>query len=369
MGLLGEAAAGRDGGALLAAAARIRDAEKGRTVTFSKKAFFNVTNLCRDYCAYCTYRSEPGAAGGAMMGPGEVAALARLAAGSRCVEALMVAGERPEERYAEARAWLGERGFSGTAEYLVHCSEAALAEGLFPHTNAGNLERGEMRDLAATNASIGLMLETSSPRLSGEGGPHRMAPSKDPAARMRVLRDAGDLGIPVTTGLLLGIGEDCAEAVDSLLAVRGLHARRGNIQEVILQNFRPKPGTPMRSRPPAGARYLAAVAALARVLMPGMNLQVPPNLLPGSYHEALRSGINDWGGISPLTPDHVNPEFAWPRIRDVEERTARAGLRLKCRFPVYPEHAGSAPRALRDRMRAVADGEGHVAERRWRGPE
>ncbi len=357
---------------LLRAALAVRGRECARPgiVTFSKKAFFNVVNLCRDVCTYCTYRSEPAEAAAVMMSRRDVKALGEAAARLNCVEALLVAGERPEERYGAARRWLAEEGYASTAEYLVHCSEMLLGMGLFPHTNAGNLTRAEMADLSATNASIGLMLETSSARLGGAGMPHAGAPSKEPAARLAALADAGSLGIPTTTGVLVGIGETHAELAESLAAIAALHGRYGHVQEVIVQGFRPKPDTAMRGAPAAGDAYLAASAALARLMMPGANIQVPPNLSPGSYQDMLGAGINDWGGISPLTPDHVNPEFSWPAIRQVGARTARAGMRLACRFPVYPEFVGAVRRGIRDRMAGIAEGGGAwlVREEYWRGP-
>ena len=357
----------RDPGELFGAARELRRKNRGGGfVTFSKKAFFNLVNLCRDTCSYCTYKAEPGEAKLSMMSRRDVSDLMDLAVRYRCVEALFVTGERPEHRYREARDWLRRNGFSGTAEYLAHCSEEALARGLFPHTNAGNLSRDEMADLKRTNVSMGLMLENISERLAERGGPHSSAASKNPKARMRALRDSGELGIPMTTGLLLGIGETTREVIDSLVAIRGLCDRYGNIQEVILQNFQPKPDTAMGGSPPAGWDYLRAVAAMARIIMPSMNIQVPPNLSPGSYPGLLEAGINDWGGISPLTPDFVNPEFAWPGIGQVERGCKSAGLGLRCRFPVYPEFLPMVDPGLRDRLLAVSDNDGYVREDRWR---
>ena len=358
---------------VMGAACAVRDRERGAlrgTVTFSKKSFFNLVNLCRDVCTYCTYRSEPAEGSAVMMSPRDVSALAEMSVRSSCVEALIVAGERPEERYAEARAWLARAGYGSTAEYIAHCSEELLGMGLFPHTNAGGLTRAELASLSATNASVGLMLESASARLGGEGMPHANAPSKDPAARLAVLGDAGSLGLPTTTGVLIGIGETHAELADSFRAIAAVHERYGHIQEVIVQSFRPKRGTAMGGAPAAGARYLAAAAAAARLMMPSMNVQVPPNLSPGSYQDMLGAGINDWGGVSPLTPDHVNPELGWPGLRQLEERTARAGMRLACRFPVYPEFVRMVPRRIRDRMEEVAEEGGSwlVREGRWRGP-
>ena len=337
-----------------------------KTVTFSKKAFFNLVNMCRDTCTYCTYKSEPGESSASMMDRQDVLDLARLARKYRCVEALFVTGERPEEKYDVVRLWLKGNGFSSTAEYLIHCSELALSEGLFPHTNAGNLAKSEMRELKKTNVSLGLMLENSSDRLTEKGMPHHLAPSKIPAARLRTLENAGELGIPVTTGLLIGIGETPAEIIDSLFAIRGLCERFGNIQEVILQNFQPKSDTAMRSHPSAEEAYFKTVIALSRIIMPQMNIQIPPNLSPYSYQDFLAVGINDWGGISPLTPDYVNPEFSWPSIDRVAENSENAGFDLKCRFPVYPQFFGMLDAGLRDLMRPMSDKDGFVKEACWK---
>lgn len=351
---------------LFSTAWRVARRRKGRVVTFSKKAFFNVINMCRDICSYCTYRAEPQAPGASMMPLSRVRSLLQTAKRHRCVEALFVTGERPEERYPQVREWLREGGFSSTAEYLDRCSQMALEEGLFPHTNAGNLTPGELDLLKRTNVSLGLMLESSSDRLGDEGMPHHMAPSKRPAARVQVLEDAGRRGIPMTTGILVGIGESPEEMIDSILAIREVHGRRGNIQEVIVQNFQPEPATPMQGRPGANAGYFARVVSLARIAMPEMNVQAPPNLSAGSFGNLLRYGINDWGGISPVTPDFVNPRFPWPGIGSVESMTGDAGLDLRCRFPVYPEFAGMVPQDLRERMLPIQDDLGLVREDYWR---
>lgn len=351
---------------LFKAARALQRRNKGGFVSFSKKAFFNLVNLCRDACSYCTYKAEPGEQKLSMMSRQNVSDMLDLAARHRCVEALFVTGERPEERYPEARKWLKQNGFSSTVEYVAYCSEAALSKGLFPHTNAGNLTRGEMSELGKTNASIGLMLESSSDRLAQRGGPHFLAPSKSPGARLEVLRDAGRLKIPTTTGVLLGIGETAEEVIDSLAAIREIHNTYGNIQEVILQNFQPKPDTAMRRHPPADEGYFKTVVALARTIMPGMNIQIPPNLSPESYREFIDVGINDWGGISPLTPDFVNPEMPWPSIDAVEQNCNNAGFELKCRFPVYPEFFHMVHDGPRRMILELADGDGHVRDGRWR---
>lgn len=349
-----------------AAASELRNRHRGSTVTFSKKAFFNLVNLCRDTCGYCTYKSEPASPKLSMMSKKSVRELAALAKKYRCTEALFVTGERPEEKYAEARAWLSQNGFSSTAEYLVHASEAALEEGLLPHTNAGNLTRGELAELKRTNASMGLMLESSSERLMQDGMPHHLAPSKDPAERLGVLRNAGSLGIPMTTGILLGIGETPIEAIESIFAIKRLHEEYGHIQEIILQNFRPKEDTVMRRAHAADESYFKIIVAITRMVMPKMNIQIPPNLSPESYQSFLQAGVNDWGGISPLTQDHVNPEFSWPQIEFVERHTKNAGFELRARFPVYPEFVQMINVDLRGRMSEMSDGNWLVREDLWR---
>lgn len=344
----------------------LRSKHKGNTVTFSKKAFFNLVNLCRDTCGYCTYKSEPGEQKLSLMSKKNVRELAALAKKYRCTEALFVTGERPEQKYQEARDWLKENGFASTAEYLVHASEIALEEGLFPHTNAGNLTKSEMSDLKKTNVSMGLMLENSSERLTNHNMPHHFAPSKIPKIRLKVLENAGDLKMPMTTGLLVGIGETPYEIIDSLFAIKEIHDKFGHIQEVILQNFQPKQDTIMYDTPSAEENYFKTVVALSRIIMPKMNIQIPPNLSPYSYQYFLDSGINDWGGISPLTQDYVNPEFSWPQIEFVEKHTKDAGFTLKARFPVYPEMMNMVNPDLQDKMSQIMDKEGHVSEEYWK---
>ena len=357
---------GSDPRRLLDAAWLIGRRKKGHTVTFSKKAFFNVINMCRDICSYCTYRAEPESAKASMMPVSQVKKLLQTARRHNCVEALFVTGESPEEGYPQVREWLRQQGFSSMIEYLDHCSQLALDEGLFPHTNAGNLNADQLDVLKRTNVSLGLMLESSSDRLSMEGMPHHMAPSKNPKARIKVLENAGKRRIPMTTGILIGIGETPGEMIDSILTIRDLHKRYGNIQEVIVQNFQPESGTMMQSSPGADPGYFARVIALTRVAMPEMNVQAPPNLSPRSCRDLLSAGINDWGGISPITPDFVNPEFPWPQLDRVEEISSDAGLKLQCRFPVYPEFMDMIPPDLAGRIASLQDEHGLVREDRWR---
>ena len=351
---------------LFSAAQNLRKKFKKDSVTFSKKAFFNIVNLCKDTCSYCTYKAEPEEEKLSLMSKQQILELLQLAKKYRCVEALFVTGERPEQKYQEARDWLKENGFKSTAEYLIHASELALELGLFPHTNAGNLNFEEMRELKKTNVSMGIMLENVSERLTEKGMPHYLAASKRPKARLEVLENSGKLGIPMTTGILVGIGETVEEIIDSILAIKQLHQKYGNIQEVILQNFQPKPDTMMKNAPSADENYFKIVVALSRIIMPEMNIQIPPNLSPKSYQSFLSVGINDWGGISPLTPDFVNPEFSWPEIDKVDENSKNAGFELKCRFPIYPEFFSFVSKELRDKMSVIENEEGLVKEEYWR---
>lgn len=353
----------KDPGVLHRAASAVRSASKGRIISFSSKAFVSVTRLCRDTCTYCTYKAEP--AGEPFMSLDEVEALLREARRRGCVEALFVAGEHPEQRYDSASEWLEREGLASTPEYIARCSELAIKYGMFPHTNAGNLTEHEIELISKTNASIGLMLENSSERLAGHMMPHQGAPSKLPKERMRALERAGEAHIPTTTGILVGIGETPQEAVESLAVIDKLDKRYGHIQEIIIQNFQPEPQTVMHEHEPADPKYFATIVALARLMMPEMNIQAPPNLSPRSYPTLIGAGINDWGGISPVTPDHVNPKFAWPQIRDVEVRTQAAGFELRCRFPTYPEYLNMMPQTLCEMASEFDDGDGYVKKGRW----
>lgn len=348
------------------AAKILRNKNHGNLVTFSKKAFFNLVNLCRDTCSYCTYKADPGEAKLSMMSINDVKNLAKLAKKYQCVEALFVTGERPEERFDIARRWLKENGFADTVEYLIFASETALAEGLFPHTNAGNLTKNELKELKKSNVSMGLMIENVSERMTEKGMPHHLAPSKYPKERLKVLENAGELGIPMTTGVLVGIGETPYEIIDSIFAIKKLHDKYGHIQEIILQNFHPKPDTLMKSHPSAEENYFKMVVALTRIILPKMNIQIPPNLSQNSYQRFLSVGINDWGGISPLTPDYVNPEFSWPEIKIIEENSLKAGYVLKARFPIYPEFFDFVNSDLKDKMLELNDGTNLVKEGYWR---
>jgi FO synthase len=316
----------------------MRDRGKGREVTYSRKVFLPVTNLCRDRCTYCTFRKDPGDPGAWTMTVAEIAQWSQRGRAMGCKEALMCLGDKPELAFREYRELLAARGVNSTIEYVALACEAALQQGLLPHTNAGIMTREEMNRLRPLNASMGLMLENISPRLRQRGGVHQWAPDKDPAVRMRMLDEAGALRVPFTTGILLGIGETAAERAQSLLAIRQSHERYGHIQEVIIQNFRAKPDIPMAGAPEPNANEMARAIATARlVLGPAMNVQAPPNLSPHEIELFLQAGINDWGGISPLSKDYVNPEAPWPHLDALAARCARAGFHLKQRLAIYPE--------------------------------
>ncbi len=324
---------------MVALAGSIRDRYRpGRVITYSRKVFINLINLCRDTCTYCTYKKEPQDLMLSMMTPPQVLAIAEAGKKFRCTEALFVTGERPEQKYGEARSWLRSLGYASTVDYIAEMSDMVLKKtGLLPHTNAGSLTKKEMTQLKDTNVSLGVMLENSSERLMQKGMPHEDAPSKNPKVRVKTLESAGELRIPMTTGLLVGIGETQEELVDSLFLIKKIHEEYGHIQEVIMQNFAPKPDTIMWNMPAAPFDYFLRTVAMARIIMPQMNIQVPPNLSPNVYGRYIDAGINDWGGISPVTIDHVNPEFPWPSISSVKTATEERGRRLRARLPVYPE--------------------------------
>ncbi len=325
--------------AILAAAGELRDRAKGRVVTYSRKVFLPVTNLCRDRCTYCTFRKDPGEPGAWTMAPAEIAQWSRRGRRLGCREALMCLGDKPELAFKEYRATLERLGARSTVEYVARACEIALDEGLLPHTNAGIMTRDEMAMLRPLNVSMGLMLESVSPRLRASGGVHQWAPDKEPAVRMRMIAEAGELRIPFTTGILLGIGETPAERAQSLVAIRDLHQRFGHIQEVIIQNFRAKPEIAMADAPEPQAMEMARAIATARLVLGAeMNVQAPPNLSPNEIELFLAAGINDWGGISPLSRDYVNPEAPWPHTERLAERCARAGFELRQRLAIYPEY-------------------------------
>jgi len=343
---------------LLDVAGARRDAHWGTTVTYSPKVFLPVTNLCRDRCTYCTFRKDPGDPDAWTMLPEDIAAWSVRGRALGCKEALLCLGDKPEIAFREYRATLASLGHATTAEYVERASAIALECGLLPHTNAGLLTGDEMARLRDVNVSLGLMLENVSPRLRERGQVHQWAPDKDPALRLRMLREAGELRIPFTTGLLIGIGETIAERVDTLIAIRDLHRAHGHIQEVIVQNFRAKPTIPLADAPEPDAVDLARTIAVARLLLdPEVSVQAPPNLSPDDHALLLRAGLNDWGGISPLTPDYVNPEAPWPHLAALAETCRAAGYRLAERLAIYPryiEEPGWLAPALRPHVTALA---------------
>jgi FO synthase len=325
-------------GPLFEHARALRDEGRGRNVTYSRKVFIPLTTLCRDRCTYCTFAKPPGA-GGMYLEPEEVLAIARAGEERGCTEALFTLGDRPEERWPQAAAFLGDRGLDSTIAYVAEMSELVREETtLFPHANPGLLTESEMLLLRPSNPSMGMMLENISPRLMEPGMPHHGTSSKDPSARVATIEAAGRARVPFTTGILVGIGESHEEIVDSLFALRGLAGDTGAIQEVIIQNFRAKADTPMRHSAEPVPRWFARVVALARwILGAEANVQVPPNLTE-QFEIYLDAGINDWGGVSPLTIDWVNPEAPWPHLDELSGRTEEVGFELRPRLPVYPEY-------------------------------
>lgn len=317
----------------------LRDICKGQTISYSRKVFINLINLCRDVCSYCTYKKEPSDRMVSMLDKSHVLRLAEQGKKLRCTEALIVTGERPEQKYDKVREWLNEQGHNSTIHYIDEISSMILKEtGLLPHTNAGNLTFKELSLLKKTNVSIGCMLESGSERLMENGMPHEFAPSKNPRARLKVLENAGKLQLPITTGLLIGIGETMDEIIDSLFIIRDMNRKYGHIQEIIIQNFVPKFNTPMGKKLPPPIDYFVRAVCAARIILPEMNIQVPPNLNPNNFSMYIRAGINDWGGISPVTIDHVNPESPWPNLVTLKNVTQAEGYSLGARLPIYPEY-------------------------------
>ncbi len=348
---------------LLEAASRLRDRAQGKTISYARNVFIPLTNLCRDVCAYCTFAKKPEDPEARTYGLDEVRAVSREAHRAGCKEALFCLGDKPEAVYEGYRERLRRMGHASTAAYLIEACAVSLEEEVFPHTNAGLLSREEMAALRPLNHSMGLMLENVSPRLMEPGMPHHRCPDKVPRLRLRMMEEAGELRIPFTTGILIGIGETARERVESLLAIRDLHEKHGHIQEVIIQNFLPKAGTGMAERDEAGELLEIATVAVARlVLGEGWNIQAPPNLNPGVLARLLSAGVNDWGGVSPLTVDFVNPEAPWPPLRRLQRLTEEAGYALRERLAVYPayldERLGFIDPALLERTRPYLDSDG-----------
>ena len=353
---------------LLEAALAAKERFKPGVISYSRKVFLPLTNLCRDYCRYCTFRRDPGQAGAHTMTPEEVLEVARAGERAGCREALFSLGDKPEQAFPAMRTTLRQLGHKSTLHYLEAMCELVLRKTqLLPHANPGLLNADWLRRLGASNPSLGLMVETSSKALLRPGAAHDCAPDKVPALRLQTIEEAGRQQIPFTTGLLIGIGERFEDRVDTLLALRELHRRYGHIQEVIIQNFRAKPSIPMRHQPEPSRGEMLRTIAVARLLLGDMNIQAPPNLSAPYYEGLLAAGINDWGGISPLTPDFINPEAPWPHLTSLRRRTEAAGARLKQRLPVYPEFVPSVSARrglLAEKLLAAADSQGYARELR-----
>ncbi|MGW0796905.1 bifunctional FO biosynthesis protein CofGH [Streptomyces sp. NPDC002692] len=385
-------ARGDDLAGLVSTAGRIRDAgleAAGRpgVITYSRKVFIPLTRLCRDRCHYCTFATVPGrlrrAGHGMFLSPDEVLEIARWGAELGCKEALFTLGDRPEDRWPEAREWLDAHGYDDTLAYVRAMSVRVLEEtGLLPHLNPGVMSWTDLQRLKPVAPSMGMMLETTAARLWSEpGGPHHGSPDKDPAVRLRVLEDAGRSAVPFTTGILIGIGETYEERAESLFAIRRVAREYHGVQEVIVQNFRAKPDTAMRGMPDAELDELAAAIAVARVVLgPAARIQAPPNLVDAEYALMLEAGIDDWGGVSPLTPDHVNPERPWPQIDELARRTAESGFALRERLTIHPEYVRRGepwldPRllphvtALADPETGLARADAVVEGRPWQEPD
>jgi len=349
---------------LLSAAQVARARFKPAVITYSRKVFLPLTNLCRDYCGYCIFRRDPGEPGAHTMTPDEVMEVVRAGERMGCTEALFSLGDKPELLFPDMRDTLRRFGYKSTLHYLEAMCEKVLRESrLLPHPNPGLMSAEWLERLSRVAPSMGLMLETTSARLLAKNAAHDNAPDKEPAKRLRVIEDAGRRKIPFTTGILIGIGETLEERVDSLIAIRDLQARYGHIQEVIVQNFRAKSGTPMAHWPEPDRGEMLLTVAVARLLMPTMNIQAPPNLSDPHYADLLDAGINDWGGVSPLTPDFINPEKPWPHLEELRQRTEAKGFELRQRLPVYPEFAEQAAAhgdLLAGRLNAAADAEGYA---------
>ena len=354
--------------AVLAAARAAKERFKPGVITYSRKVFLPLTNLCRDYCGYCTFRRDPGDRGAHTMTPEEVLATARAGERLGCTEALFSLGDKPELVFPEMRDTLRRLGYKSTLHYLEAMCDLVLREtSLLPHPNPGLLSAEWIARLSAVSPSMGLMLETTSTALLGRGAAHDNAPDKVPSRRLRTIEDAGRQNVPFTTGLLIGIGESPEDRVDTLLAIRSQHEKYGHIQEVIVQNFRVKPAIPMADWPEPSRNEMLRTVAVARLLMPAVNIQAPPNLNAPYYEELLDAGINDWGGVSPLTPDYINPEKPWPHLEQLRLRTEAKGYALEQRLPVYPEFVDAVaarPGLLSEKLRAAADRDGMARMRR-----
>jgi FO synthase len=366
-----ELASCEDLSAMMSIAASLRDTGFGDNVSYSRKVFIPVTHLCRDVCHYCTFARPPRLGEKAFMSISDVLMTARKGAEAGCTEALFTLGDKPELRYRVARDALRELGHARTLDYLRDAAEHTFREtGLLPHLNPGIMSADDLVTLRSVSASMGIMLETVSERLSQRGGPHHGSPDKRPADRLETIRLAGEASVPFTSGLLVGIGENRLERIEALLALRALHETYGHIQEIIIQNFRPKPGTRMAgTKEPEVEDHLWTIAAARLVFGPTMSIQAPPNLAKGMLTQLIAAGLNDWGGVSPVTPDYVNPESPWPHLERLEQATVAAGKHLVQRLPVYPSYLRQPDRWLGPNIRAAAvrsvDSDGFVREDDW----
>tara|TARA_R110002167_G_scaffold365468_1_gene590317 strand:- start:35248 stop:37686 length:2439 start_codon:yes stop_codon:yes gene_type:complete len=360
-----------DTAALAAVASRLRDEQHGKLITYSRKVFIPLTHLCRDVCHYCTFAKTPKRIEQAYMPVDKVLELCRQGAAMGCQEALFTLGEKPELRYSAARNALDEMGFATTLDYVREVARRVLQEtGMLPHINAGCMSAAEIAMLRPVSASMGIMLESASSRLCEKGMPHYGSPDKDPKVRLETLELAGQANVPFTSGILIGIGETRLERIESLLAIRAIHARYGHIQEIIVQNFRAKPDTKMAQAPEPDLNELLWTIAVARLIFGAqMNIQAPPNLSPGVLPQLIAAGIDDWGGVSPLTPDHVNPEAPWPHLDLLARETAAAGKFLEQRLTIYPNYAREPQRWLDESVRSAVlrqiDSMGYARRDSW----
>ena len=357
--------------ALADVASVLRDQGFRNTVTYSRKVFIPLTHLCRDVCHYCTFAQVPRKVMAPYMSIEEVLEVARHGASMGCKEALFTLGEKPELRYKAARDALAEMGYESTTDYLFAAAKAVFEEtGLLPHLNPGNLEPEELARLKTVSPSMGIMLESASERLCEKGMPHYGSPDKIPAVRLQTLANAGIAAVPFTTGILIGIGETRLERIESLLAIREIHEQYGHVQEIIVQNFRAKAETKMVNAPEPDLNELLWTIAMARLIFgPSMSVQAPPNLSPGVLPQIVHAGINDWGGVSPVTPDFVNPEAPWPHLDDLVRETASAGKYLTERLTIYPDYATDLDRwahpDLHVRVLEMIDAEGFPRTDDW----
>ncbi len=347
---------------LLLAASKLRERGKGRTLTYSKNVFVPLTQLCRNHCGYCTFKYEPGE-GQLFMTPEQVVDSARVGAKLGCTELLFVTGDKPELKYPIYREALNKLGYDTTADYLIAMGEVGLNENIFPHTNLGLATSEELAAFRVTNPSMGLMLENISPRLLQKGQAHYRCPDKVPKQRMKTMERAGELRIPWTSGILVGIGETWEERIDSFFAIKELNSEYGHIQEIIIQNFSPKEGIIMENYPPPEFTEMLKLVAISRLIFGDrMNIQIPPNLNPETYPLFIYSGVNDLGGVSPVTIDYVNPEAPWPELERMEKLVSEAGFTLRERLPVYPEFINEEfiDPGLLPKVRAFVDAEGYM---------